>query len=131
MRRPSVSAALPAAAGRDAERRADATPPPPSPAPPPRRPARRPPHTTIIPSPHARPGTLAAHAPLPTNPLAPGPSDDGGAAGMDCDVDSITAGLARVVLARGQRYSVDGGIRRLQLEERWSWAPAQTYDSTR
>jgi hypothetical protein len=50
---------------------------------------------------------------------------------MDLDLDAITAGLASVQLSRGERYSVDGGIRRLELEERWSWAPAQTYDSTR
>jgi hypothetical protein len=28
-------------------------------------------------------------------------------------------------------YAVNRGIRRLELEERWSWAPAQAYDSTR
>ena len=29
------------------------------------------------------------------------------------------------------RFAVNQGIRRLELEERWSWAPAQAYDSTR
>lgn len=50
---------------------------------------------------------------------------------MELDLDAITEGLASVRLNRGDRYSVDGGIRRLELEERWSWAQAQSYDSTR
>lgn len=50
---------------------------------------------------------------------------------MDMDLEAITAGLASVQLNRGDRYSVDGGVHRLELEERWSWAQAQSYDSTR
>ena len=74
--------------------------------------------------------TTATAAPFPPPPPVGGASG-ASAAGMDLDVDAITAGLASVQLSRGERYSVDGGIRRLELEERWSWAPAQTYDSTR
>ena len=50
--------------------------------------------------------------------------------GMDCDVDAITAGLARVLL-RGDRCAVPRGMQRLELEEKWAWAPSQTYDATR
>lgn len=51
--------------------------------------------------------------------------------GMDCDVDSLCAGLSKILLTRGDRYSVDSGIRRLELEERWSWESRSSYDSTR
>ena len=51
--------------------------------------------------------------------------------GMDCDVDSLCAGLSKILLTRGDRYSVDSGIRRLELEERWSWEARSSYDSTR
>jgi len=51
--------------------------------------------------------------------------------GMDCDVDSLCAGLSKILLTRGDRYSVDAGIRRLELEERWSWEARSSYDSTR
>ena len=51
--------------------------------------------------------------------------------GMDCDVASLCAGLSKILLTRGDRYSVDSGIRRLELEERWSWEARSSYDSTR
>lgn len=51
--------------------------------------------------------------------------------GMDCDVDSLCAGLSKILLTRGDRYAVDAGIRRLELEERWSWEARSSYDSTR
>lgn len=51
--------------------------------------------------------------------------------GMDCDVDSLCTGLSKILLTRGDRYSVDSGIRRLELEERWSWEARSSYDSTR
>jgi len=55
-------------------------------------------------------------------------SNDGA---MDCDVDSLCAGLSKILLTRGDRYAVDAGIRRLELEERWSWEARSSYDSTR
>lgn len=51
--------------------------------------------------------------------------------GMDCDVDSLCAGLSKILLTRGDRYSVVSGICRLELEERWSWEARSSYDSTR
>lgn len=58
-------------------------------------------------------------------------ADDFDNDGMDCDVDSLCAGLSKILLTRGDRYAVDAGIRRLELEERWSWEARSSYDSTR
>ena len=71
--------------------------------------------------------TTATVTPFPPPPAGGLPPS----ASMELDLDAITEGLASVRLNRGDRYSVDGGIRRLELEERWSWAQAQSYDSTR
>ena len=79
----------------------------------------------------------APHAALPSSATPPTPfsacqSTGGYTGGNGAKIASVQpTHPSPSLLLLSFSFAVNQGIRRLELEERWSWAPAQAYDSTR
>jgi len=50
---------------------------------------------------------------------------------MEMDIDSLTAGLARILLNKGDTYAAPARTERVELQESWSWGTSHGIDSTR